>query len=86
MKTLRPPLMLAPDNIPTEVVAALEVLLKDAKQGKLIGLALTAIYTRPTRRFIAKAIGEAERSVVFTIGTLIVLVARLLRKAFKEEY
>lgn len=40
MKTLRPPLMLAPDNIPTEVVAALEVLLKDAKQGKLIGLRL----------------------------------------------
>ena len=85
MKSPPPPLTLAPDNIPRDVIPALEALLEDAKKGTLIGFAITAIYTRPMRRVIAKAVGEAERSLIFTVGTLMVLVGRLLVRILKTE-
>jgi hypothetical protein len=37
------------------------------------------------RRVIAKAVGEAERSLIFTVGTLMVLVGRLLVRILKTE-
>lgn len=84
MKNPPPPLTLASDNIPRDVIPALEALLEDAKKGTLIGFAITAIYTRPMRRVIAKAVGEAERSLIFTVGTYGYCWIRMMQYANKK--
>jgi len=59
---VRPPFKLVADDVPHDIVAALEHLTKDAKDHRdLIGIAYVAMY-RNRREVIANAAGECYRS------------------------
>lgn len=61
-----------------DVVEALEDLLADAKKGKLIGLAFTAMCS--DRQFFTDTAGEAHRNPVFSSGMLLCLIFKLLKR------
>lgn len=61
-----------------DMIEALEALLTDAKKGKLIGLAFTAMCS--DRQFFTDTAGEAHRNPVFTSGMLMCLIFKLLKR------
>lgn len=65
---MKPPFRLVPDDLSHDTVAALQSLLDDAKEGRVIGVAFAAMYKR--REFIVNTAGEAHRNPVFTRGML----------------
>lgn len=69
---------LARDTISHDSVEALEALLEEARQGKLIGLAFVAMYK--DRYYVTNTAGEAYRNPVFTCGMLASLNYQLMRK------
>lgn len=72
---------LAEDTISHETVEALETLLDKAKRGDVIGIAFTVMNKQ--RSYNANTAGELHRNMTFAIGTLLVLIARLLRQIIK---
>lgn len=80
---MKPPFVLAQDTISHDTVEALQTLLDEAKKGNLIGIAFAAMYTKPTRRYATEAAGEADRNPTFALGTVIVLLYKLLLKIVK---
>jgi len=76
---MRPPFRLVPDTISSDTVRALEQLLKEARAGRIIGVAFVAMYKR--REYIANAAGEARRSPTFTRGMIAALDDALGRQA-----
>ena len=75
---MRPPLVLIPDTVSNETVAALETLLYQAKKGVVVGIAFTAIIKG--RGYIANSAGEAYRDPTFSIGMCASLVKKLLMR------
>lgn len=65
------PFHLIEDAISQDTVAALEQLLLQAKQGKLVGMAFVCMYRR--RQYIANTTGECRRNPTFCRGMLKVL-------------
>lgn len=74
------PFTLMNTPISEESVEALKSLLKDAKQGSLVGLAYVAMYTEPDRHFTTGVTGETHRNPVFTSGMLLSLNYQLMKK------
>lgn len=68
---------LAEDSISHETVEALETLLDKAKKGDIIGIAFSVMNKQ--RTYNTNTAGELHRNMTFAVGTLMVLVARLLR-------
>lgn len=69
---------LAEDSISHETVAALETLLDKAKKGDIIGIAFAVMNKQ--RTYNTNTAGELHRNLTFAIGTLMVLVAKLLKQ------
>lgn len=65
---MRPPFRLVPDSLSHDTVEALQSLLDDAREGRIIGVAFCAMYKQ--RRFIVNTAGEAHRNPVFTRGMI----------------
>lgn len=65
---MKPPFRLVPDNISHDTVEALQTLLDDAQEGRIIGVAFCAMYKQ--RNFIVNTAGEAHRNPVFTRGMI----------------
>lgn len=63
---------LVPDDISGDTVTALEQLLADARDGKLIGLAFGAMYKR--KRCIVNTAGECRHSPIFATGMAVELL------------
>jgi hypothetical protein len=76
---MKPPFRLVPDAISPDTVRALEQLLREARRGRIIGVAFVAMYKR--REYIANATGEARRSPTFTRGMIASLDDALGRQA-----
>lgn len=77
---MKPPFVLAQDPISHDTVEALQTLLDEAKKGHLIGISFAAMYTKPRRRFVTEAAGEADRNPTFAISTVVVLLYKLLMR------
>lgn len=75
---MKKPFSLANDIISHDSIECLESLLKDAKEGKLIGIAFAAMYKR--RQYITNTAGEAHRNPTFTRGMLATLNDQLAYK------
>lgn len=73
---------LVDDNISHETVEALQTLLDKAKRGDIIGLAFTVMNKQ--RSYNANTAGELHRNMTFAVGTLLVLIARLLRQIISK--
>ncbi|WKB52293.1 hypothetical protein [Eleftheria terrae] len=67
----RPPFTLVRDLHSHDTVKALEQLLEEARQGKVIGIAFAAMCRR--RRFFVSAAGEAHRNPTFARGMVAAL-------------
>lgn len=72
---MKPPFRCVPDSLSADTVTALEVLLSEARSGKLLGMAFVAMYR--DRTFIANTTGEAQRNPVFSRGMVACLDDRL---------
>lgn len=72
---MKPPFKLIPDTISEDTTKALEQLLEQAKEGRLIGFAFVAMYRN--REYIANATGETKRNPTFARGMLKALDDRL---------
>lgn len=81
---MKPPFILAPDNISHSTVDALQAMLDDAKSGNLIGIAFAAMYKSPKRTYATNTAGELHRNMTFAVGMLLVLVAKLLRQIISK--
>ncbi len=77
---MKPPFILKPDAVSDSTVKALQNLLEDAKQGNLIGISFAAMYTKPNRTYVTNTAGEARRNPTFAIGTVIILLYKLIIK------
>lgn len=64
-----------------DVVETLEYLLREARDGKVIGIAYGAILKR--RAYFVDAAGEAHRNPMFGVGIANVLTCDLLERARK---
>lgn len=73
---------LAEDKISHETVAALRTLLAKAERGDIIGIAFTIMNKQ--RTYNVNTAGELHRNMTFAIGTLMVLVGRLLYQIIKK--
>lgn len=60
---------LVPHERSNDTIRALEILLADAMDGKLIGLAYVAMYQAP-QEYVLDVAGETKRSPIFTRGLL----------------
>lgn len=72
---MKAPFRCVPDSLSTETIAALEVLLQDARAGHLLGMAFAAMYR--DRTFIVNTTGEAHRNPIFTRGMIACLDDKL---------
>lgn len=68
---MRPPFRLIPDNVSTDTVEALELLLDRARRGEVIGLAYAAMLRQ--RTYIVNTAGEAYRNPTFSRGMVAAL-------------
>jgi hypothetical protein len=68
---LKPPFTLVPDNVSTDTVECLEVLLRRARRGEVIGLAYAAMLKK--RNFIVNTAGTAHDSPTFARGMIAAL-------------
>ena len=69
---------LADDAISHETVAALKTLTERAEHGEVIGIAYSVMNKK--RTYHVDTAGELHRNMTFAVGTLLVLIARLLRQ------
>lgn len=74
---------LADEAVSHETVEALESLLNKAKNGDVIGIAFVAMNKQ--RTYNTNTAGELHRNMTFAVGTLMVLVARLLREILNRK-
>lgn len=63
-----PPYQLVPHATIEDVVATLEQLLADAREGQLIGIAFAAMYRK--KEYMVDTAGEASRNPTFARGML----------------
>lgn len=68
---MRRPYRLVPDVVSDDTVECLELLLKRARSGEVVGLAFCAMLKQ--RAFIVNTAGEAHRSPTFTRGMVAAL-------------
>lgn len=68
---MRPPFVLIPDSLSTEMVECTRQLHEQALKGDLIGLAFAGMIKR--RGYIVNSAGEAHRSPTFARGMLLSL-------------
>lgn len=69
-KTTRtPPFVLVPPHISHDTIEVLEELLRDAKNGTLIGIAFAVMYKH--RKYCVDATGETRRNPTWTRGMLL---------------
>jgi hypothetical protein len=73
--TRRPAFTLVPDSISHDTVEALRVLHEQATEGKIVGVAFTAMYRG--RYFIANSTGECYRNPIFSAGMVWMLLDKL---------
>jgi hypothetical protein len=78
---MKPPFTLIPDSISHDTVEALEILLKDARAGRMIGLTFTAMYKH--RNYVVNSAGEAYRNPTFALGMVVVLINYLMHQINK---
>lgn len=79
---MKPPFRLVSDDTPHETIEALEMLLAQARAGKILGVAYVAM--RKRREYVGEATGEAYRSPTFARGMVAALddyLAELARGA-----
>lgn len=67
----KPPFILVPDIVSTDTVECLDLLLRRAKKGEVIGVAFCAMLKK--RAFIVNAAGSAYDSPTFARGMLAAL-------------
>jgi hypothetical protein len=80
---MKEPFKLAQDTISHDTLEAARTLVMDAESGDLIGFSHSGIYRQG--HFKVSAAGEAWKSPVFAIGTLIVLIYKLIMKAVGKK-
>ncbi|MBA3589691.1 hypothetical protein [Methylibium sp.] len=68
---MKPPYVLVPDNVSTDMVECLETLLEHARKGELIGLAFAGLLKR--RGYIVNTAGELHRNPTFARGIVAAL-------------
>lgn len=68
---MKPPFRLIQAHPPDDVIQALEYLLREAMEGRVIGLAYGAILKR--RAYFVDAAGEAHRNPLFASGVVAIL-------------
>lgn len=76
---MKPPFVLANGHPPDDVIKALEYLLKEARDGQLIGIAYGAMFRR--RHYIVSTAGEGRRNPLFALGVVHVLADELVDQA-----
>ena len=72
---------LAQDTISHDTVEALQTLLDKAKQGDVIGIAYSVMNKK--RSYHVDSAGELHRNPTFAIGTIVVLLYRLIKRAVR---
>jgi hypothetical protein len=75
---VKPPFVLVPDEVSTDTVEALELLLREARRGQVIGIAFAAMLKR--RAFIVNTAGEAHRNPTFSRGMVAALDDQLAQR------
>jgi hypothetical protein len=65
---MKPPFILVPDTVSTDTVECLELLLRRARRGEVIGLAYAAMLKK--RAYIVNTAGSAHESPTFARGML----------------
>lgn len=80
---IKPYFKLAEDVISHETVEALQTLLDKAKRGDIIGIAFAVMNKQ--RTYNTNTAGELHRNMTFAVGTLMVLIARLLRDIISRK-
>lgn len=65
---MRPPYVLIPDRVSTDTVECLELLLRRARRGEVVGLAYCAMLKK--RAYIVNTAGMAHESPTFARGML----------------
>jgi hypothetical protein len=78
---MKPPFSLIGDSLSHETVACLEFLLKEAKNGEVIGIAFAAMLRK--RRFLTDTAGECYRNPVFARGMVAALDDELSHQSMK---
>jgi hypothetical protein len=68
---MKPPFILVPDNVSTDTVECLELLLKRAQRGEVIGIAYAAMLKK--RAYIVNTAGQAHESPTFARGMVAAL-------------
>lgn len=72
---MKPPFVLIPDSLPSDLIECTKSLHEQALKGELIGLAFTGMTKR--RGYIANSAGEAYRNPTFAIGMCFALIRKL---------
>lgn len=75
---MKEPFKLVHDTISHDTIEALKTLLSEAIAGNLIGIAFTAMYKQGN--FKVNTAGESHKSTTFAIGTVVVLLYKLVCK------
>jgi hypothetical protein len=76
------PFRLVPDRISHDTVAA-KTIVEQAEEGGLIGLAYTGMYRQGHN--IVNTTGESHKSPTFTIGTVVVLLYKLIKMIISRQ-
>lgn len=80
---LRPPFKFAEEQISHDTVQALRELLGKAEKGEVIGVAYSVMNRK--RSYNVCTAGELHRNPTYAMGTVLVLLYRLLMRAVGEE-
>lgn len=72
---MRRPFTLVHAHPPHDVIAALEYLLAEARNGQLIGIAYGAMFRR--REYVVETAGEAHDNPLFALGVVNILSSEL---------
>jgi len=74
---MKPPFLLVPDTVSHDTVECLQVLLDQARQGQVIGIAYAVMLKK--RAYITNTAGEAHRNPTFSRGMVATLDDQLAR-------
>jgi hypothetical protein len=77
------PFRLIQGTISHDTVKAAKTLVADAESGELLGFAVAAIYRQGG--YQADATGEAYKSPTFAIGTVIILLYKLIKLVISRQ-
>lgn len=80
---MKAPFILIPDNVSTDTVKCLELLLNRARRGEVIGLAYAAMLKK--RAYIVNTAGTAHESPTFTRGMIRALDDQLGRRIVGDD-